>query len=531
MSTTRQIHLPDNIDVAADELWSFVLATDPVAARQIKKPVEIPRFDFDQFGFPIRDPVVGLWSEGAPYGISPDNWDIIQADVGASSVGLLPGEESGIWTERVNTRAIYPAGSTAFRFTDSGIETTCNESESDVGLQQVLITSKRVFQVPQSGTLFITIAIRLDGTNNRNAVKTWGAFTTRSGWFFEVRGNGTLDDFAVVRRNTINGVSIDERYPRSSFIDKLDGTGRSGFILNLTNICMYGVQVGSTEGSGAKFYVYVPDNLKQGGTRWVEIASVPYADRSVDRALQQEPLSVVCLNRVQGRSPSKERLTKYGTAIRGTGVSFQSDQQIISVADERAIDARANWTVVSAIRTGADFNAQNNYRRLFPERLSVFSNAPVQLMVVKNPIFQNSGITERWERIPGYNTSIEQDRFNTGNAIIRQVLGDYISGREMVRSFCNGTLELDLRAVFNESREFLSTTYDIPPFPNTARDYTALSRQDRVYILARSPVAAYRDSATTEQSGRWIERVNTSATGESSLQVAIVNTNLIVREE
>jgi hypothetical protein len=93
----------------------------------------------------------------------------------------------------------------------------------------------------------------------------WGIFDENNGAFFEVNGN---DINCVVRSNTTGSV-VDSSVPRSSWNeDKLDGSGRSGIILDLTKQQLLYIEY-EWYGAGEVKYYFLIDGRK----RLVHVAS------------------------------------------------------------------------------------------------------------------------------------------------------------------------------------------------------------------------------------------------------------------
>lgn len=79
----------------------------------------------------------------------------------------------------------------------------------------------------------IVMATRLGdaGSSGDGTTRNWGSFGPDDGFFFSL----VEDTLYVVHRRTFNGVKTDGTFPQSNWnVDKLDGTGASGFTLDLT---------------------------------------------------------------------------------------------------------------------------------------------------------------------------------------------------------------------------------------------------------------------------------------------------------
>lgn len=73
-----------------------------------------------------------------------------------------------------------------------------------------------------------------------NQVRRWGQFETNDGLFFELAGT----DLRVVRRSSVSGAPIDTPVARASWNgDRLDGTGVSGVMLDVTKANIYEIDL------------------------------------------------------------------------------------------------------------------------------------------------------------------------------------------------------------------------------------------------------------------------------------------------
>ena len=84
--------------------------------------------------------------------------------------------------------------------------------------------------------------------------RRWGCFDDNDGIFFEL--NGT--EFRAVVRTSTPGVVVESPVPRSGWTDKLDGTGLSGFTLDVTKINNYWADFTFSGAGRVRFGVYAP---------------------------------------------------------------------------------------------------------------------------------------------------------------------------------------------------------------------------------------------------------------------------------
>jgi hypothetical protein len=103
-------------------------------------------------------------------------------------------------------------------------------------------TTRYHFYQPGVGTQCIQTLAHGD-TGKDNHIRRWGYGDTLNGMFWELDGPfQTTDDenFSVVIRSNVGGSVIEHRVPRKDWNgDKIDGTGRSQFSLNITGRAFY----------------------------------------------------------------------------------------------------------------------------------------------------------------------------------------------------------------------------------------------------------------------------------------------------
>jgi hypothetical protein len=129
---------------------------------------------------------------------------------------------------------------------------------------QSIFQSRRVMSYVPGRSSGLSGAYRLSNLTSGIRYR-WGIFDENNGAFFEVNGN---DINCVVRSNTTGSV-VDSSVPRSSWNeDKLDGSGRSGIILDLTKQQLPYIEY-EWYGAGEVKYYFLIDGRK----RLVHVAS------------------------------------------------------------------------------------------------------------------------------------------------------------------------------------------------------------------------------------------------------------------
>jgi hypothetical protein len=203
-----------------------------------------------------------------------------------SSVGNLPPIDRVINSENVTSKDrlkvsnVHTTYFTSFQFgqtgdwdssRSSGGTTTYNATLGgmDLGVSSTL-NSESIFQTRRVMSYVPGRASGLSGALRLSNITSgiryrWGIFDENNGAFFEVNGN---DINCVVRSNTTGSV-VNTSVPRSSWNeDKLDGSGRSGIILDLTKQQLPYIEY-EWYGTGEVKYYFVIDGRK----RLVHVAS------------------------------------------------------------------------------------------------------------------------------------------------------------------------------------------------------------------------------------------------------------------
>lgn len=101
-----------------------------------------------------------------------------------------------------------------------------------------VIETKKVVQylVGQAHTISCSLTV---GAVANNCRKRWGVFSDTNGFYFEQTGSG----LSVVARSNISGSTVNTVVTQANFnIDKADGTGPSGFNLDLTKNAVFVIE-------------------------------------------------------------------------------------------------------------------------------------------------------------------------------------------------------------------------------------------------------------------------------------------------
>ena len=115
-------------------------------------------------------------------------------------------------------------------------------------------TNRYHYYLPGSSNL-ARMSMACGDTGKANNIRRWGVYDDSDGIYFEL--NGT--DFQVVIRGSTSGSIVNTPVPRSTWSDKLDGTGISGMTLDLTKVNNYWADYTFSGAGRVRFGVYEPD--------------------------------------------------------------------------------------------------------------------------------------------------------------------------------------------------------------------------------------------------------------------------------
>jgi hypothetical protein len=119
--------------------------------------------------------------------------------------------------------------------------------------QRAALLTIRKFKYVPGSILNCSFGIRAE-TGSINCTKEWGLFDEFDGYFFRLVGNR----LNIVKRTSVTETTVETVIPSSSWnIDKLDGSGLSGWTIDPNLVTMYRIDLG-VDGIGAKFYAYLP---------------------------------------------------------------------------------------------------------------------------------------------------------------------------------------------------------------------------------------------------------------------------------
>ncbi len=390
------------------------------------------------------------------YDLESSQWAFTTAD---SSTG--DSTESVFWTGRVNVRATYPGTTPSVRYsvTESAARLQCLpfSPTSGSGLQQALLFSKRVFAPSMGAPIFITIAVKMSLSLSPNIKKQWGWFNGNSGYFFQIKADGSGDNFSIVRRSNFGGIT-EEEIPRSAF------NGNKLTSLDFTNITMFGIEVGVGSGYHARFWAFILG-------KWVVVHSLNRGAGTLQNpAINEVALPIAFSISNNSTSNNTETLVRYGTSVSSLGKTIEDNvPNEVSVSKSLTATPGTAW-VLLGIRLRQDINNIQNSNTLLPSFVRAFSgNKLASFFLLKNPEVDTSLV---WTSVPS--SGIE---FNTSR------LSAFTGGQRIVLAApASSGVSINLSDLFSVQRDFGSVQYSNDVQLTTDTGFQAPVNQDTYWL-------------------------------------------------
>jgi len=251
--------------------------------------------------------------------------------------------------------------------------------------------------------------ISSDSGSAANVIE-WGISNPTDQYVFQVRGA----NFSIVRRSTVpldadviraNGLepsaqifqsSGDPFNPRNYYTlviprdnfngDKLNGNGRSGYLLTTPNVTMYKIEFGWYGAIGAKFFVYIP--VDNGEARWVLIHTLVIENKLGQPCLEDPYFRFKYQIDINGNATLRtpQYIYKYGAScyIDGgdegalTQNSFESGLKDINSTISKPLIGLTSKTVL----LNSDGVAKQNKKIIFPKTISATASELTQVDIV-----------------------------------------------------------------------------------------------------------------------------------------------------
>ena len=220
-------------------------------------------------------------------------------------------------------------------------------------------TNRYHFYSPGISNHIITTLAHGD-TGKANNVRRWGAFDSENGIFFELNGT-TLN---AVIRNSRTGTVVETRTDRSQWADKLDGTGLSGMVLDLSKANLYWIDYAWLGVGVVRFGIVSPD-----GTRWpVHIQQNP--NNNIGVYMRSGSLPIAFENKNIGSTSGSSDMRLICSAVFSSSTpSYTFWRYAATMASIKSVTTN---TPLISIKPKLSYNGNINRVGLYPESISVY---------------------------------------------------------------------------------------------------------------------------------------------------------------
>lgn len=380
--------------------YSVTLANDYfIPIRRRKNTANLPDSEVSssQFGFPVQDERILLFADTNGYGTDSTKWDI----------GLsLTNEQNTpdglrLWGLGVGLNAAYTGVESYTEYKDNATQLIISNNNTDAS-KYVVLTSKQLFDCDAANNIFVSFGIKMESTFIGNGLTfKAGLFNYQSGWFIQVRN----DIISIVQRFTIDGIVKENTYGRTVFKDKLDGTGLSGLNIDFSLVTMFGIELGSFDGSGARFYIYARDENQNGRHRWILFADIPTSEYV--QTIERNPIPLPFNFEIQTLGNTGGVLSRYGCSVVKLGAD-NAPLKLFSAASNTLPLIPSKEVFAFAILTKELYIDKPNNTKIFPKYLNAVSDVPIEI------IFRRLKLTNSNIDSLGFKPSLreEYDPFN-----------------------------------------------------------------------------------------------------------------------
>jgi hypothetical protein len=314
----------------------------------------------------------------------------------------LGSKNQGIWNEATN---------------GAGASITFNEASSDVTL--TVGTASGEYAIRQSkqysnyipGKSQLIVQTGALGAGKANVVKRIGYYDDDNGLFFEL--NGTT--LYTVIRSDVSGSVVDTKVAQSSWnLDKLDGTGQGGIILDVTKVQIFVIDfqwlgVGRVRfgfvTSGRMIYVHEVVHANVDTTVYMRTPNLPirYEIRNTGIAASATTMTEICSSVANegGFAP------KVASCVVGNGVTT------IACTTRRP---------VLAIRLKSTFGTKDNRRTVLFQALDCYAETNPAFIEVAHVSSYDSTTGGSWASV-GTESGVE---YNVGITAVTNAVADII---------------------------------------------------------------------------------------------------------
>ncbi len=314
--------------------------------------------------------------------------------------------ESAKWAQLQNVGADYsplPTGYIEHDFERQAVRIEL--AQAGGGFQRARISTKKRFRYQTGKVIRSSVCLQMSLADLPACEKLWGIGDSLDGFFFQIKADGSGDNFRVVhRRSSGDGLAKETIVERSSFNgDKLDGTGPSNASIDFTKNCMYLIEWGWYGASSARFYAFVVDDAselpatvkKVPRGRWVLMHELLIPDSLDAPSLGTPALPFTIEVSNNGYLVEPQYIIKYGLSLQiDGGEKEKADMHAADLSAGRDIGPILGGSFAShyfplfALRA-KDFAPNNILNTLqgLPKTLDAMANYATELVVLRDPTF------------------------------------------------------------------------------------------------------------------------------------------------
>lgn len=352
--------------------YSVTLANDYfIGVRRRKNSANLPdsQVSSSQFGFPIQDERILLFADTNGYGTDSTKWDIGLSQTSEVNTPI----NKQLWGTGIGLSATYTDIESYAKYENNATQLIIGNSTT-TEKKYVVLTSKQLFDCDAANNIFISFGIKMEVAVPGNGVTfRAGLFNYQSGWFIQVRNN----IIEIVQRYTLGGIVRENIYGRPAFKDKLDGTGVSRLNIDFSLVTMFAIELGSFDGSGAKFYVYARDENQNGQHRWILFADIPTSEYS--KAVERNPIPLPFNFEIETTGNTGGILSRYGCSVVKLG-SDSAPLKLFSAASNTLPLIPSKEVFAFAILTKELYIDKPNNTKIFPKYLNAMSDVPMEII-------------------------------------------------------------------------------------------------------------------------------------------------------
>ncbi len=234
-------------------------------------------------------------------------------------------------------------------------------------------TNRYHYYLPGSGN-YVVMTIACGDIGKAGNLRRWGVFDDEDGVFFELYET-TLN---VVIRNSTSGTPVETKIPQSSWnVDKADGTGTSGFDLDLTKVNVWWmdyqwlgagrVRFGVFEPNGARLVLHQIENAGQNPLPYMHTGTLPLRTENTNFGVTGSTSELrECCMAIYTEGTFKDYTFWRNADLEALGVTVSSNTHLLSVRSKQQLNGRHN-----AIQS-------------YPETLSIYTDQPVAVTLYED---------------------------------------------------------------------------------------------------------------------------------------------------